>query len=143
MQCPVYRLHVMTVHHNGVEPKGVEPLPVHLHLVLERRGLALSESVHVHDGDQVVQLVVAGEGGGLPHAPLGALPVPHEAVDPVAGLVHVLAAVGHAGGDAQTLTQGTRGNVYVVLALEVRREGERREREEERREWEEGVEGRK
>ena len=47
-----------------------------LHVMLEGRGLALSQPVHIHYGHQVVQLVV-GEGGRLPHTPLGTLPIPH------------------------------------------------------------------
>ena len=47
---------VVTVDDDGVEPEGLEAGPVRLHVVLEGRGVALPQPVHVDDGAQVVQL---------------------------------------------------------------------------------------
>ena len=64
--------------------------------------------VDVNDGDEVVELVEPGEGHGLPDVALHGLAVSHEAVGPVGGLVNVLANVGHATGNGQTLKSRTR-----------------------------------
>lgn len=52
--------------------------------MLQRRRVALAQSVDVQDGHQVVQLVVGGEGHGLPHGALGELAIAQQAEDPVA-----------------------------------------------------------
>ncbi len=52
--------------------------------------------------------VVPGKGHRLPDVPLRGLPVAHEDVGAVRGLVQVLAAVGHAAPDAQALLLGIK-----------------------------------
>ena len=69
---------------NCVLPEGLEPVLVCVQVVLVGGGLALSQAVYVKDGHQVVQLVVAGEGKGLPDGSLGALPITDQAVHTVA-----------------------------------------------------------
>ena len=59
-------------------------------------------------------LVVSGKVEGFPDVALVRLSVSHQAEGPVAGLVQDLAAVGHAGSDAQALAQGPRGAVDKV-----------------------------
>lgn len=93
--------------------------------MLQRRGIALAQPVHVDDGAEVVQLsdragsrfkkililiqfrlchlVVPGEGHGLPDVTLHGLAIAHEAVGAVVGLVQDLAAVGHAARHGQAL----------------------------------------
>ena len=61
-----------------------------------------------------VYLVVSGKVEGFPDVALVRLSVSHQAEGPVAGLVQDLAAVGHAGSDAQALAQGPRGTVDKV-----------------------------
>lgn len=65
-------------------PEGLATLLVDVHLVLQGGGVALAQAVDVKNGNQVVQLVDAGEGHGLPHGALGQLPVAQHAVDTVA-----------------------------------------------------------
>jgi len=68
----------------GNSPEGFAALAVDLHVVLQGRRLALAQPVDVHYGHQVVQLVVRGEGHGLPDGALRALAVAHHAVHAVA-----------------------------------------------------------
>lgn len=48
-------------------PKGFTAFAVGLHVVLQGCCLTLTEPVDIQDDHQVVQLVVGGEGHGLPH----------------------------------------------------------------------------
>lgn len=53
-------------------------------MVLQRSRLALTQTVNVQDGHQVVQLIVGGEGHGLPHRALRQLSITQQAEHPVA-----------------------------------------------------------
>lgn len=64
-------------------PKGFTALAVGLHVVPQGRRLTLSKTVDIHDGHQVVELVVGGEGHGLPHRALWALAITEHAVHTV------------------------------------------------------------
>ena len=87
MESPADSLDIVTVHNDGVPPESGHPGTIDLHIVLEGGRLALSQTVHVDDSNQIVKFVVAGEGGSLPDATLGTLTVPHHTVDTVAGVV--------------------------------------------------------
>ena len=63
----------------------------------------LAETIDVDDSAEVVQLIVAGKGHGLPYVALHALAVTHEAVSSIASLVVMLAAVGHSARDREAL----------------------------------------
>ena len=76
---------VMAVHNNGMPSERLHPGTVDVDVVLEGGGLALSESVHVDDSNEVVKTVVASKGGSLPDTTLGTLPITHHTVDTVAG----------------------------------------------------------
>lgn len=60
-------LNIMTIDDDRVEPEGVKPLAVGLHVVLQRGGVGLTETVHVEDNTEVGQVVVAGKVKGFPH----------------------------------------------------------------------------
>lgn len=51
-------------------PKGLTTLLVDVQLVLQWGRVTLAQAVDVKNGDEVVQLVDAGEGHGLPHRAL-------------------------------------------------------------------------
>jgi len=53
--------------------------------MLEHGGVALAEPVDVKHGHEVVELVEAGEGEGLPDGAFRTLPVTHQAVHTVTG----------------------------------------------------------
>ena len=65
-------LHVMAVDDFGAPVEGRETPAVNIHVMAESRRLALAQAVHVHDGDEIVELVNAGERGGFPDGTLGA-----------------------------------------------------------------------
>ena len=67
-------------------------------------GAIYLEVVVVHDEAEVVQLVVAGEHGRLPHLPLLDLPVAQQAIDAV-GVTPVLGGQCHAHGRRDSLAQ--------------------------------------
>lgn len=52
--------------------------------MLQGHGIRLAQTVDVHDGHQVVELVVGGEGHGLPDRALRHLTIPQQAEDTVA-----------------------------------------------------------
>lgn len=53
-------------------------------MVLEWSRVTLSQAIDVHDGHQVVKLVVGSEGHGLPHRALRQLSIAQQAENPVA-----------------------------------------------------------
>lgn len=65
-------------------PKGLGTLGVGIDVMAKRGRFTLSKAVDVHDGHHIVQLVVGGEGHGLPHRALGHLSVSQQAVHAVA-----------------------------------------------------------
>lgn len=64
-------------------PKGLTAGLVFLHMVLQWSRVALTQPVDVQDGHQVVQLIVGGEGHGLPHRALRQLSITQQAEHPV------------------------------------------------------------
>ena len=76
------------------------------------------KAVVVHDGAEIVQLVVGGEHQGLPDLTLLDLAVPQQGVDP-AGLAHPPGGKGHSGGAGDPLTQGAGGHVHSGHGVHV------------------------
>lgn len=93
---------------------------VRLDRMTKGRLLTLTQPVHIEDGHQVVQLVLAGKMQRLPHTALGRLAVSQQTVDAVAGLVEMLRGVGHARSTAQTLAERTGSYVHEFQALQCR-----------------------
>ena len=84
--------------------EGLETLLVRRHVVAQRGGLALAEPVHVHNGNQVVQVVDARQRGRFPHRALGAFAVAEQDISAVVQVVEPRAQR-HADADAQALAQ--------------------------------------
>ena len=57
----------MAVDYLRAPAKRLEALFERLKVVAQRSGLALAQAVHIHNGDQVVELVQAGQRGGFPN----------------------------------------------------------------------------
>jgi hypothetical protein len=89
--------------------EGGEAPGIGVQIVLEHRVLALSEPIDVHDGDEVVQPVIGGEGGGFPHGAFGGLAVAHQAVDPCR-IAFPFQSQRHARRDRQPLPQRAGGD---------------------------------
>lgn len=64
-------------------PEGLTASLVFLHVVLQGSRLTLAQPVDVQDSHQVVELVVGGEGHGLPHRALRQLSIAQQTVDSV------------------------------------------------------------
>ena len=108
----------------GAPSEGLEALLVSVEVVAKGCGLALAETVDVHNGDQVVQLMMAGQRSGFPHRAFRAFAVAEQNVCAVVEAVHP-AAQGHA--DPHTEPLAERAGRYVHkrqarrrMALEVR-----------------------
>lgn len=71
-------------------PKSLTAALIFLHMVLQRSWITLTQTVDVQDGHQVVQLIVGGEGHGLPHRALRQLSIPQQAEHPVTAHRHRL-----------------------------------------------------
>lgn len=65
-------------------PKGLTALLVDVHLVLQWGRITLAQAVDIKNGDEVVQLIEAGEGHGLPHGAFRQLAISQQAIDAVA-----------------------------------------------------------
>lgn len=72
---------------------------------------ALTEPIHVHDDDQVGQLVVGRFVEGFPHASLCELAVAAENPDAILELVEVLVRDGDAHTVRESLPKGTGGDI--------------------------------
>ena len=101
----------MAIDDDGVKAETLHSDSVGLHVVLQGRRIRLAEAVDVDDGAKVVQLVEASEVESFPDVALHGLAVAHQAKGPVTGLVDVLAAVSHASGNAESLTQRSSGAI--------------------------------
>lgn len=64
-------------------PKSFTAFLIFLHMMLQGGRVTLPQTVDVHDGHQVVKLVIGGKRHGLPDRTLRHFPIPHQAVDPV------------------------------------------------------------
>ena len=53
-------------------PESIDTLAIGLHVVLQRGGITLTESVHIDHGTEIVQFVERREGQGFPDAPFRA-----------------------------------------------------------------------
>jgi hypothetical protein len=85
--------------------EGLHPPGIAVHVPLEFGGTVLSQTVDVHDGGQVTQLVVGGLIQGLPHGAFGQFAVPAQNPDPVGQPVQVAAGQRHPDRVRQTLAQ--------------------------------------
>lgn len=86
---PIYSLHKQTILHFisvflFYLPKSFTAFLIFLHVMLQRGGVTLPQTVDVHDGHQVVKLVIGGKRHGLPHCTLRHFTIPQQAVDTVA-----------------------------------------------------------
>lgn len=66
-------------------PKSFTAFLIFLHMMLQGGGVTLPQTVNVHDGHQVVKLVIGGKWHGLPDRTLRHFTIPHQAVDTVTG----------------------------------------------------------
>lgn len=64
-------------------PKSFTAFLISLHMMLQGCRISLAQTVDVHDGHQVVQLVVGGKRHGLPHCSFWHLTIPQQAENTV------------------------------------------------------------
>ena len=102
---------IVSVHNHRVESKALQSLAILFHVMLQRCGVTLAQSVDVEDGAEVVKLVEAGKVERLPDVSLHRLAISNEAVGAVGRLVKVLGTVSHACSNAEPLTQGSGGHI--------------------------------
>lgn len=101
----VHGVHVMSVDLDGVPAEGLEAVRVGVEMVPVPGRAALAQPVHVHDGGQIVQVLVRRVLGGLPHGTLGELAVPAQHPHPVSGAVQPLPGQRDADADRQSLSE--------------------------------------
>lgn len=66
-------------------PKGFTTLLIFFYVMLQGCRVTLAKTVDVHNGHQVVKLVVGGKWHGLPDSPLWHLTIPQQTEDTVTG----------------------------------------------------------
>ncbi len=105
--------------------EGFEAVAINIDVVAERGFLALAETVGVHDGDKIIQLVNARERRGFPNGAFGDFAVAEQNVGVVIQLV-LSRGERHADADAKPLAERTgrhvgerearRGMAFKVIA---------------------------
>lgn len=101
----VHGVHIVSVDLDGVPAEGLEAAGVGVQVVAVPGRAALAQPVHVHDGRQVVQILVRRVLGRLPHGALGEFAVPAQHPHPVAGAVQPLPGERDADADRQSLSE--------------------------------------
>ena len=108
---PVDGARVVAVDHDRAAAERLDPGRVAVHVPLELGRASLAEAVHVHDGGQVPEPVVAALVERLPHGPLRHLAVAAQDPDVERELVEVLAGNGDADRVGQALAEGSGRHV--------------------------------
>ena len=104
-------LQVVPVNLLRAPAEGLEALLVGVEVVAERGGLALAEPVHIHHGNQIVQLVSARQRSRFPHGAFRAFAVAEQDIGAVVQVVQPRAQR-HADADAQALAQRAGGDIH-------------------------------
>ena len=104
-------LDVVAVHILDAPAERLEPFAIDADVVAERGGLALAETVRIHDGDEIVQLVNAGERGGFPDRAFGEFAVAEQDVGVVIEIVQPRGQR-HADADAEALAERAGGHIH-------------------------------
>lgn len=81
--CCADKLFFGLIPHIWYLPKSFTAFLIFLHMMLQGGRVTLPQTVDVHDGHQVVKLVIGGKRHGLPDRTLRHFTIPHQAVDPV------------------------------------------------------------
>ena len=102
----------MAVDLDGMPPEGTGAGGVDGCIPTEVRRSPLAQAVHVQNGDDVVQLVMAGLVEGFPDGAFGQLAVTQQHPHIERQLVDVLAAEGHTDADRQALPEGAGGHIH-------------------------------
>jgi hypothetical protein len=103
-------LDVVAVNVFHAPAEGFKAFAINADVMAERRRLALAETVRVHDGDQIIQLVITRERRGFPNGAFGDFAVAQQDVSVVIQFVEPRGAR-HADADAQTLAERTGRHV--------------------------------
>jgi hypothetical protein len=96
---------------DGAPAEAAQPLGVGRRVPAVHRLAALAQTVDVEDGDQIVEVLVAGVLERLPHRAFGELGVAADDPDAVRDLVEVLARQRDADADRQPLPERPRRDV--------------------------------
>ena len=104
-------IHVVAVNLLGAPPERLESFLVNIQIVAESGCLALAETVHVHDGDKIVELVDAGERRGFPDRAFGDFTIAEQHVGSVIQLVQARTQR-HAHAHAQALAERTGRHIH-------------------------------
>src|SRR5262245_64390666 len=78
--------------------------------------LALPQTIHVNNRNQIVELVVSGQRGSFPHTSLRSLAVSHQDVSAVIQLVEFLRIQRHAHASGKPLAQGASRHIDPLKA---------------------------
>ncbi len=103
-------LDVVAVHFFNAPAERLETVHINRDIVAERSGLALAETVGVHDGNEVVEFVNPSERCGFPHSAFGNFAVAHQHVGVVIEFVETTGKR-DAHTNAKPLPQRTRRHI--------------------------------
>jgi hypothetical protein len=97
----------VAVDFNGVPAKRFGARRINFGVMFQHGRAALSQAVHVDDGDDIIQLVVIGDGHSFPHAAFSHFAVAENDPHAIRQLVEKLAGERIADAHRQALTQRT------------------------------------
>ena len=109
---PLDLLQVVAVDLECPPPKGLRLLCVGAGVPSQHRFASLAQTVHVHDADQVRELVVRGVLDRLPHRPFGHLAIAGEHPHTIGKLIQILTGQRDSHADGQPLPERPRGHVH-------------------------------
>ena len=70
----------MPVHHQRLPAKASPPGAITLHVVLQHGGIALTESIDIDNGTEVIQTMIARDFSRLPYGSLDGFSIAHQDV---------------------------------------------------------------
>src|SRR5207245_2277094 len=107
----IYFLQVVPINFNRMPAEGSGSLSISFAIPAQLSLSALTQAVHVKNGDQVVQLAVARVIKGLPHRPLSHLAVSQKDPNSIGEFFEMLAHERDAHSDGNPLTERSGGNI--------------------------------
>src|SRR5678815_34176 len=98
---------VMPVNYQGLPAKAGPTGAITLHVVLQHGRIALTESIDIHNGTEIIQPMMASDLCSLPHRSFDRFSITHQDIGSVIKLVDILRIECDSDTDRQSLPQRT------------------------------------
>ena len=102
----------MPVNHQRLPAKAGPPGAIGLHVVLQHGGIALTQSIDIDNGTEVIQAMIARDFNRFPYGSLDGFSITHQDVGSVVELVDIPRIEGYSNTDRQSLPERAGGHVH-------------------------------